>query len=639
VTGASFATNRQFLLDAGGGAIQVDNASTVFTINGPLTIASTNAFGNYNVNNGSYTSGSFTKTGPGTLVLDNTDTYAEANTGVVTTGQDDYTGATYITDGTLNVDSVLTNTPGITVDATNYSANLVLSAVNAAPSDPITGIAGTSTLPTITVDIDQNLATLTSPGTANFASGNSTVSNIVGGGTLLVGASGTLAVSGGIAQTEILSNGTLNISGASINVIGTGNGVGAGTGTVNIGGIDGAGTLGVTGGSSLVAAHLRQGFLSIDSTSSVTIADSSTPGNTAATSILTDISNAGTLDLNNNDLIVKDTTQYSTVKSLIVNAYDSGAWDQPGITSSSARANSGAYGLGYAQASTIGSTTFDGQTFTDAVLVKYTLLGDSQLRGTVGIGDYDTVLSNYGTAQDWSGGNFHYGGVVGIGDYDAVLSNYGAHASGNLAVGPSLTRSINPAQVTPSLSINPDLAKTDLKLEVNAATGDVYVLATASTAFTGYTISDPTAHLLGGSTSPDPDKLLSVAAQSGGNTNVYETSGTYVDWFKITETASQVAEGQQQNGFGTHSSRDDTINIPAGGTIDFGDIYNTAAAQQDLTFDFAEAGTEPTNGPTYYGAEVDYISSSTPEPASVSLLAVGAVGMLSRRKRRKPCLG
>ncbi len=179
-------------------------------------------------------------------------------------------------------------------------------------------------------------------------------------------------------------------------------------------------------------------------------------------------------------------------------------------------------------------------------------------------------------------------------------------------------------------SLSPDLAKSDIRLTVQL-NGDVYLLSTASVAFTGYTISDPSDHLLGGSTSPDPDKLLSVAASSGGNTNVYETSGTYVDWFKITETASQVAEGQQQNGFGTHSSRDDTINIPAGGTIDFGEIYNTTANVQDLTFDFAEAGTEPTNGPTYYGAEVDY--EIIPEPTSVSLLAVGVVAMLGRRRR------
>jgi hypothetical protein len=59
------------------------------------------------------------------------------------------------------------------------------------------------------------------------------------------------------------------------------------------------------------------------------------------------------------------------------------------------------------------------------MLVKYTFLGDTQLRGKVGIGDYDTVETNFGTAQDWTGGDFHYGGAVGIGDYDDIASNFG----------------------------------------------------------------------------------------------------------------------------------------------------------------------------------------------------------------------
>jgi hypothetical protein len=494
-------------------------------------------------------------------------------------------------------------------------------------------LGGASTIGTGTIDGDSNASlnilaggTFTSDGT-----GQTTIAIPFNNDGALAVAAGTLSVKdagSGTGTATISSGATLQVNSASYSqgaVVNNGNLNIVSGGNATFTTVDGAGTLSATL-SAVSATHVRQTLLNIDSAGAVTIADSpGNPGNTAATSVVTDINDAGTLDLKNNDLIVLDTTQYSTVKNLIVDADDGGAWDKPGITSSSARANSGSYGLGYAQASTIGSVSFDGQSFSDAVLVKYTLLGDTQLRGTVGIGDYDAVLSNFGQPQDWSGGDFHYGGVVGIGDYDDVLSNYGAHASGNLTPGPSLAS---------SAMIKPNLAKTDLKLEVNTTTGDVYVLATASAAFTGYTISDPSAHLLGGSTSPDPDKLLSVSAGNGGNTNVYETSGTYVDWFKITETASQVAEGQQQNGFGTHSSRDDTINIPAGGTIDFGDIYNTAAAQQDLTFDFAEAGTEPTNGPTYYGAEVDYITSSTPEPGGASLLVVGAIGVLARRRRR-----
>jgi autotransporter-associated beta strand protein len=474
-------------------------------------------------------------------------------------------------------------------------------------------------------------------GLTKYSAGTLTLSgtSTYNGSTTVMG--GTLNITGSIAGSDAINVnaangpaglilGQANAISSSAPITTTGSGGNLPTIDVNqnqlLSTVDGAGTFIVGNGAELSAIHIRLSTLSIGSLSTVTISDSAAPGNTSATSALTELSNSGTLDLNDNDLIVLDTTQYSAVKNGIVAAYDGGAWDKPGITSSLARIKSGSCGLGYAQASAIGSTSFDGQTFSDAVLVKYTLLGDTQLRGTVGLGDYNTVLSNYGTSQDWIGGDFHYGGVVGIGDYDDVLNNFGARASGNLA--PSLTPAL-------TRGINPGLAKTDLLLQVNTTTGDVYVLATASAAFTGYTISDPSAHLLGGSTSPDPDKLLSVAAQSGGNSNVFETSGTYANWFKITETASQVAEGQQQNGFATHSSRDDTINIPAGGTIDFGEIYNAAAQQQDLTFDFAEAGTEPTNGPTYYGAEVDYVSA--PEPTSISLLALGAEGLLARRKR------
>ena len=180
-------------------------------------------------------------------------------------------------------------------------------------------------------------------------------------------------------------------------------------------------------------------------------------------------------------------------------------------------------------------------------------------------------------------------------------------------------------------SLNSDFAKSDIKLEVSLGTGDVYLVTTTAVAFTGYTISDPSKNLLGGSTAPDPAKLLSVQASQGGNTNVYETSTTYIYWNKISETNTELAEGQNNNGYASHTSRDDTINIPAQGTIDFGDIYNTTVNNEDISFDFTEAGVTPTSGPAYYGAEVDYVSG--PEPTGVSLLAVGAIGMLARRRR------
>jgi hypothetical protein len=147
-----------------------------------------------------------------------------------------------------------------------------------------------------------------------------------------------------------------------------------------------------------------------------------------ATPIYT-IDSTSTLDLADNDMAIlygSGTSPLSSVVTQLSDAYDSGAWDMPGLTSSVAATTGGVTGLGYGEAAALGYSTFDGVTLGgNAVLVKYTLVGDTQLRGSVGIGDYDAILSNYGNATGWSGGDFTYGGDVGIGDYDAVLTNYG----------------------------------------------------------------------------------------------------------------------------------------------------------------------------------------------------------------------
>jgi hypothetical protein len=177
----------------------------------------------------------------------------------------------------------------------------------------------------------------------------------------------------------------------------------------------------------------------------------------ATTAPMFTIDSTSTLNLADNDMAIlygSGTSPLSTVSSALAQAYDGGAWDNPGLTSSIAKTSAGVTALGYGEASTLGLTTFDGLTLGgNAVLVKYTLVGDTQLRGSVGIGDYDTVLSNYGTAQGWTGGDFHYGGTVGIGDYNALLSNYGKTLASVLAAsGPaalrSATVSISSKQVT-----------------------------------------------------------------------------------------------------------------------------------------------------------------------------------------------
>jgi len=328
------------------------------------------------------------------------------------------------------------------------------------------------------------------------------------------------------------------------------------------------------------------------------------------------------------------------VQSAITNAYHVGAWNQPGITSSSAAAHLTTYGLGYATAGAVHASSFDGQTVSSGtVLVKYTLLGDALLNGTVGLGDYNAVVANLNTGTLWSQGAFHPGSAVGLADYNAVIANFNATASGSVAVGPALKTAVSPSLKTAALSFSPDAA-TDLKLEVNTVTGDVYALATATTALTGYDIFDKSGNLLD-SGDPNTDlneRLLSQPSSTTlGNQTTFRNATNYKLWATILDNTSTLAEGSNNGKLkqGTASTYD-TINIPANGTIDFGDIYSTVAHNNDITFAFSEA--DPTNagnpvtGSTYNG-EVDYVGNTVmPEPSTLGLLGFGGIMMMRRRR-------
>ena len=182
-----------------------------------------------------------------------------------------------------------------------------------------------------------------------------------------------------------------------------------------------------------------------------------TPGATTAPMYMID--STSTLDLADNDMAIlygSGNSPLSAVASELNRASDGDLWDLPGLTSSVARTTAGVTALGYGEASQLGLTTFDGLTLGgNAVLVKYTLSGDTTLRGAVGLGDYDTVSSNYGSAQGWTGGDFHYGGVVGLSDYNAVLGNYGQTLADFLASSQAAENAIRLAPADSSSAVAP----------------------------------------------------------------------------------------------------------------------------------------------------------------------------------------
>jgi hypothetical protein len=114
----------------------------------------------------------------------------------------------------------------------------------------------------------------------------------------------------------------------------------------------------------------------------------------------------------------------STIESLVKNARNNGAWNMPGITSTTARTNAnGNTGLGVvsgAEYNSVGGTgTFSGQSYTATdTLVKYTWNGDANLNGVVNFDDYVRVDVGFNTGlTGWVNGDFNYSGAVNFDDY------------------------------------------------------------------------------------------------------------------------------------------------------------------------------------------------------------------------------
>jgi hypothetical protein len=107
--------------------------------------------------------------------------------------------------------------------------------------------------------------------------------------------------------------------------------------------------------------------------------------------------------------------------------YNGGAWNGAGIYSSAAAlpANSH-YGIGYAdgEGGVVAGLT-SGQ-----IELKYTLLGDMFLTGTVTGSDFTTLIGKLGKAvSGWDQGDFLYTGAVTGSDFTALIGNLGKSAS------------------------------------------------------------------------------------------------------------------------------------------------------------------------------------------------------------------
>ena len=192
----------------------------------------------------------------------------------------------------------------------------------------------------------------------------------------------------------------------------------------------------VIGGGTFVNATENLGTLSILGGGVVRL-NSSGPGampnillHTGTLSIKNDALPTGTLDMAADDAIV-DNGVFATIQAQVKSGYAGGTWAGPGIRSSQAAAKpAGLSGIGYASVSQIGTTTFDGVDLSaepSAVVLKYTLLGDANLDGTVNALDFNALANNYGTGgKTWADGDFNYSadGTVDSNDFALLAANF-----------------------------------------------------------------------------------------------------------------------------------------------------------------------------------------------------------------------
>jgi autotransporter-associated beta strand protein len=166
---------------------------------------------------------------------------------------------------------------------------------------------------------------------------------------------------------------------------------------------------------------------------------------------------AGTLDLNNNAMIVDYTgaSPLLAIRAQLASGYASGAWNGIGINSTTA-ANDVTYetALGYAEASSLGVGDFAGHPLVDPteILIRYTLYGDANLDSIVNALDFNALASNFGLpgANLWTQADFNYDGQVNSLDFDAIAMNFSSALPGSLPSGlvTSVTMSVVPEPIT-----------------------------------------------------------------------------------------------------------------------------------------------------------------------------------------------
>jgi beta-glucanase (GH16 family) len=263
---------------------------------------------------------------------------------------------------------------------------------------------------TVTISVGSGSATLQGTLTATANNGIATFSNLA-------------AASPGSATLVASDGGLTNATSSSITIANPPGVSPAAGATYSITGYPGSETMDVSAGTVTLTSDQSANFPSIG----LTIESN-------ATVVLGSVQHLANLQLNGNGVLDVDQSSFlltytsghdpiSTIAGSIASAYAGATWAGPGITSSAARANSATYGIGYADYADPGDPA---NLPYDTIEVRYTLLGDANLDGTVNAEDFTPFSQHLGqSGMMWDDGDFNYDGTVNSEDFTPFSQNLG----------------------------------------------------------------------------------------------------------------------------------------------------------------------------------------------------------------------
>jgi hypothetical protein len=146
------------------------------------------------------------------------------------------------------------------------------------------------------------------------------------------------------------------------------------------------------------------------------------------------LTNTSKINMSGSGIINYDSTSpLSDIAAQIHSGFAGGSWNGIGINSTQAflvgasTTNFHKTAVGYAEASTLGISTFAGQSVdTTAVLLRYTFSGDANIDGVVNTADFTALANRFNSStQLWTDGDFNYDGFINAIDFNALATNFG----------------------------------------------------------------------------------------------------------------------------------------------------------------------------------------------------------------------